>query len=94
VGREFLEGPLDGELRVRSEGVVDLYAGRPVLTTPQAIRSAFPAAPGVFIAIDPQQLRAGNIDPGLMPVLRSEGHELCQGRCASLLLYFWPLHRG
>jgi hypothetical protein len=92
VGTDFLEEEVGGgQVRARAPGALDTYSGRPVLSTPQSIRSAFADAPAVLIAIDPLRLSYGNVDPELSSVLEREAEELCADRCRGLRLYRWAL---
>jgi hypothetical protein len=72
-------------------GSPDAYAGRPTLTTPDAIRTRFAGRPAVLIGVDQKYLKYRNIEPSLQHVLATEARELCQGKCGSMLLYYWPL---
>jgi hypothetical protein len=69
------------------QGTLDLYTGRPVLTTPEAIRSRFADAGSVLIGVD-----LGfewELEPSLLRTLEGEAQELCQGRCEKMRLYHW-----
>jgi hypothetical protein len=70
-------------------GSADIYAGRPTLTTPDAIRERYSHSGGVLIGIDRKYLTFRNIDPSLERVLNEEARELCRGRCGSMMLYYW-----
>lgn len=70
-------------------GSPDLYAGRPTLTTPDAIRQRFSSQGAVLIGIQQKYLDYNNIEESLKSTLGREGRELCQGRCGDLRLYYW-----
>lgn len=82
LNRPFLLNPM---------GSRDVYAGRPTLTTPKAIRERFGRDGSVVIGIDRKYVIFHNIDPGLVQTLEDEGEELCKGRCGSMLLYRWRI---
>lgn len=77
---------------------VDFYASRarpwyqarlPYLSTPEAIRDYFREEGSVLIVVNGGRLEEGLIKPSLAAVLASEGEELCEGRCGSLMVYRW-----
>ena len=70
-------------------GSPDVYAGRPTLTTAEAIRRRFAARGSVIIGIDQKYLVHRNIDPSLRTALTQEARELCQNRCGTMKLYHW-----
>ncbi|MFQ5745718.1 MAG: ArnT family glycosyltransferase [Gemmatimonadota bacterium] len=100
VGSDFLQQPGNRDGRpdmsgaLSPQGTPDWYSGAPVLTTPDAIRARYPEAPGIVFAIDTDRWTYDNIDPDLREILRTEGRELCGGRCGSLLLYLWTPERS
>ncbi|MEP7325714.1 MAG: hypothetical protein ABI836_07190 [Gemmatimonadota bacterium] len=79
---------------VNPVGSLDLYAGRPLLTTPASLREKFSQIGEVLIGIDRVFIDYHNIDPELVRVLEAEADELCRGRCGSMLLYRWRFRRG
>lgn len=70
-------------------GTPEYKAGRPVLTTPGAIREHFAQAGSVLLGYDVGSVENDNIDPRLIERLRTEAEELCQGRCGTMRLYHW-----
>jgi hypothetical protein len=83
----------DNPYRMKSMGSPDVYAGRPTLTTPQAIRQRFAKRGSVLIGIDQKYLTFDNIEPALREVLEREARELCQKRCGTMNLYHWTFGR-
>jgi MFS family permease len=72
-------------------GSPEYKTGRPVLTTPEAIREHFAEVGAVLIAFD---VRAGSstntyVEQSLYDTLSTEAEELCQGRCGAMRLYHW-----
>lgn len=72
-------------------GSPDVYSGRPVLTTPEAIREHFRGRREVLIGIDEKYITYHNIESSLVRVLDAEATELCRRKCGSMRLYRWPL---
>ena len=70
-------------------GSPEYKAGRPVLTTPEAIRERFADAGSVLIAFSAGSVEAKNIEPSLYEVLEKEAEDLCRGRCGRTKLYHW-----
>ena len=70
-------------------GSPEYKAGRPVLTTPEAIRERFADAGSVLIAFSAGSVEAKNIEPSLYQVLENEAEDLCRGRCGRTKLYHW-----
>ena len=89
--RDSTTGGFDNPYRIKPMGSPDVYAGRPTLTTADAIRQAFGSRGSVIIGIDQKYLTFDNIDPTLREVLDREATELCEGRCGSMRLYHWTL---
>lgn len=87
--RDSTTGGFDNPYRIKPMGSPDVYAGRPTLTTADAIRQQFGDRGGVVIGIDEKYLTFDNIDPTLRDALDREGRELCEGRCGSMRLYHW-----
>jgi hypothetical protein len=70
-------------------GSPDLYAGRPTLTTPEAIRERFSSQGAVIIGIQQKYLDYNNVEASLRDTLEREANELCNDRCGVLRLYYW-----
>jgi hypothetical protein len=87
--RDSTTGGFDNPYVMKEMGSPDVYAGRPTLTTADAIRQAFRNRGSVLIGIDQKYLTYDNIDPTLREALDREGRELCENRCGSLRLYQW-----
>ena len=87
--RDSTTGGFDHPYRIKPMGSPDVYAGRPTLTTADAIRDAFRSRGGVIIGIDQKYLTFDNIDPTLRAALEREATELCENRCGSMRLYHW-----
>ncbi len=85
---------LDRPFLLKAVGSRDVYAGRPTLTTPDAIRERFSRDEAVLIGIDQKYVTFHNIDPKLLQALGTEAEELCKGQCGSMLLYRWKFRRG
>jgi 4-amino-4-deoxy-L-arabinose transferase-like glycosyltransferase len=81
----------DGKWMVKYNpmGSPEYKTGRPVLTTPEAIRERFGGAGSVLIAFSTGSVEAKNIEPSLYEVLEKEAEELCRGRCGRTKLYHW-----
>jgi hypothetical protein len=87
--RDSASSDFDHPYRMREMGSPDVYAGRPLLTTPEAIRGRFQGREGVLIGIDQKYLTFDNIEPTLVAALESGARELCQDQCGSMRLYHW-----
>jgi hypothetical protein len=87
--RDTTTGGFDRPYRMKAMGSPDVYAGRPTLTTAEAIRQRFGAAGSVIIGVDEKYLTFDNIDPSLREALEREGEELCDNQCGSMRLYHW-----
>lgn len=87
--RDSTTGGFDSPYRMKPMGSPDVYAGRPTLTTAEAIRDRFGPRGSVLIGIDQKYLTFDNIEPSLREVLAREGRELCENRCGSMRLYHW-----
>ena len=87
--RDSTGGGFDHPYRIKPMGSPDVYAGKPTLTTADAIRQAFRDRGGVIIGIDQKYLTFSNIDPTLRSALAHEARELCENRCGSMRLYHW-----
>jgi hypothetical protein len=70
-------------------GSPDLYAGRPTLTTPEAIEQAFAARGAVLIGIQQKYWDYNNVEQSLKTTLERKATELCHERCGTLRLYYW-----
>jgi hypothetical protein len=81
----------DRPYRFNPMGSPDVYSGRPILATPEAIRERFRGEGAVLIGIDEKYITYHNIDSSLVRVLDAEGTELCRRKCGSMRLYRWPL---
>ena len=88
--RDSASGGFDHPYLIKPMGSPDVYAGKPVLTTADAIRQTFGSRGGVIIGIDQKYLTFDNIDPTLRAALDQEARELCHGACGSMRLYHWP----
>ncbi len=75
----------------RPMGSPERKSGRPLLTTPEAIQRHFSENDAVLVAFDRSHAANNYLEPDLVRVLSVEAEELCQRRCGSLLLYYWPL---
>jgi len=64
----------------------------PVLATPEQIRQRFGADRAVLLAIDSVRWQYGSTDAELRRTLQRHGRELCDSRCGSVLVFYWPLH--
>jgi hypothetical protein len=91
--RDTSIGGFDRPYRMKAMGSPDVYAGRPTLTTAEAIRQRFGAAGSVIIGVDEKYLTFDNIDPSLREALEREGAELCDNQCGSMRLYHWTFGR-
>jgi hypothetical protein len=87
--RDSTTGAFDNPYVMKPMGSPDVYAGRPTLTTADAIRDAFRDRGSVIIGIDEKYLTFDNIDSTLRTALDREGQELCDKRCGSMRLYHW-----
>lgn len=74
-------------VRAFEEGSPDYYSGRPVLATPEAIRSRYSS--DVLVVIADNHWRSITIDGELRKVLSSEAKELCHGTCRGLSVFRW-----
>jgi hypothetical protein len=88
--RDSTGGDFDHPFIMKAMGSPDVYAGRPTLTTAEAIRSHFAGSGAVIVGIDQKYLTHGNIDPSLRKALDTEARELCENRCGTMNLYHWP----
>jgi hypothetical protein len=88
--RDSASGGFDHPYLIKPMGSPDVYAGRPILTTADAIRQRFGGRGGVIIGIDQKYLTFDNIDPSLRAALDQEAREICHGDCGSMRLYHWP----
>jgi len=70
-------------------GSPDLYAGRPTLTTPEAIEQAFSDRGAVLIGIQQKYWDYNNVEQSLKTTLERDATELCHDRCGTLRLYYW-----
>jgi hypothetical protein len=72
-------------------GSPEYKTGRPVLTTPEAIREHFGEAGAVLIGFDVRSESNATrfIEQSLLDTLSTEAEELCQGRCGTMRLYHW-----
>ena len=86
--RDTTSSDSDHPYLMKRIGSPDAYAGRPTLTTAQAIRDRFADRGSVLIGIDQKYLTHDNIDPSLREALNG-ARELCQNRCGSMKLYHW-----
>lgn len=77
-----------GPYAMKPMGSPDVYAGRPTLTTPEAIAQAFGGSP-VLLGIDQKYFTFHNIDSGLARVLQTQATELCRGQCGTMRLFLW-----
>jgi hypothetical protein len=91
--RDTTSHDLNRPFVLKAVGSRDVYAGRPTLTTPDAIRERFSRDEAVLIGIDQKYVTFHNIDPKLLQILGTEGEELCKGHCGSMLLYKWRFRR-
>ena len=89
VQRDTVNPEFDTPYLMKPMGSPDVYAGRPTLTTPEAIRSRFAPRGGVIIGVDEKYLAYRNIEPALAEILTNEAEELCHGRCGSMRLFHW-----
>lgn len=87
--RDSTAGGLDHPYLIKPMGSPDVYAGKPTLTTADAIRRAFRDRGGVIIGIDQKYLTFDNVDPTLRAALNQEARELCENHCGSMRLYHW-----
>ena len=87
--RDSVTGDFERPYIMKRMGAPDVYAGRPTLTTAQAIRGAFASRGSVIIGIDQKYLTHNNIEPSLREALTHEARELCENRCGSMRLYHW-----
>jgi hypothetical protein len=87
--RDSTTGSFDNPYRMKEMGSPDVYAGRPTLTTAEAIRQRFGERGSVIIGIDQKYFTYDNIDPSLREALEREGQELCDNHCGSMRLYHW-----
>jgi hypothetical protein len=87
--RDSASADLNHPYIMKPMGSPDVYAGRPVLTTAEAIRRKFAGRGSVIIGIDQKYLTHRNIDPSLQTALTREARELCQNRCGTMKLYHW-----
>lgn len=71
------------------QGAPERSTAVPVLTTPEAIRSHFPWAQTVLVAIPDTHLNPNMTDPRLADFLKRSAEELCRGRCGRIELYRW-----
>ena len=81
----------DGEWSAewKSIGSADRESGRPVFTTPEAIRDRYADQGAVLVGLDMRYVENGIVRRDLYNTLAAEAQELCQGRCGTLRLYYW-----
>jgi hypothetical protein len=83
--------PAAGAYMTSAPGTPDMYAGVPVLPTPESIRTRFAGAGLVLIAVDEPSLGNRMVDESLLSTLEGEAEELCAGRCGTLRLFLWSV---
>lgn len=83
----------DGEwvIELNPMGSLEYKTGRPVLTTPEAIREHFAAAGAVLVGYSPPSSGDATpfIEQSLHEILTAEAEELCRGRCGPMNLFYW-----
>jgi hypothetical protein len=87
--RDSTTGGFNNPYALKAMGSPDVYAGKPTLTTAEAIRQAYRDRGGVLIGIDQKYLTFNNIDPTLRAALEHEARDLCENHCGSMRLYHW-----